>query len=31
MKLCPTCPYPEKCKAVGKCLRGAMRKTKKKA
>ena len=31
MKPCPTCPYPKKCKVAGKCLRGAMRKTKKKA
>ena len=29
MKTCPTCPYPKKCKAAGKCLRKAMKKTKK--
>ena len=30
MTPCPTCPYPKKCKAAGKCLKKAMRKTKKK-
>jgi len=29
-KPCPTCPYPKKCMAAGKCLQKTMSKSKKK-
>jgi len=28
MKNCPTCPYPDKCNAAGKCVKMAMPKKK---